>query len=220
MGPSRRRHTRAAVAEHVWPIEWVRRSIRRAPSHFLSYQRSTAVGLVEPGLEGLVGRDLVRRRAPPVRSDRARRGAGVLLCGAPRRRRISRRSCMTRRSTRQLLHGEADDARASGSTSVSGTRRRRRSSSASSTRRRRSIRSPPIRAHALVRRRRRRSRRPVSRSLSRRRSVDRLGPAHLVARRRPVQPAQLSQRLGVAPRHRAGDRRRRRARTVTTRWTV
>ncbi len=40
--------------ERLWPnivsaIEWVRRSIRRAPSHFLSYQRSTAVGLTNQG---------------------------------------------------------------------------------------------------------------------------------------------------------------------------
>ncbi len=40
--------------ERLWPnivaaIEWVRRSIRRAPSGFLSYQRSTAVGLTNQG---------------------------------------------------------------------------------------------------------------------------------------------------------------------------
>jgi len=40
--------------ERLWPsivsaVEWVRRSIRRAPSNFLSYQRSTTVGLTNQG---------------------------------------------------------------------------------------------------------------------------------------------------------------------------
>ena len=47
-------HLDGVTLERLWPsivsaIEWVRRSIRRAPSHFLAYQRSTAVGLSNQG---------------------------------------------------------------------------------------------------------------------------------------------------------------------------
>ena len=47
-------HLDAGTLERLWPsvvaaTEWVRRCIRRAPSHFVSYQRSTAVGLTNQG---------------------------------------------------------------------------------------------------------------------------------------------------------------------------
>ena len=99
----------------------------------------------ESGVEGFVGRHLVRRRAPPVRSDRAGRGAGLQLRRTPRCRVPLPRSCASRGSTRRCSSAKRRPC-TSGSTTSSGTRRHRRSSSASSTSRRRSIRSRPTRA--------------------------------------------------------------------------
>ena len=70
-------------ARALWPdivaaIEWVRRPTADADG-FLSYQRSDGGRPDQPGLEGLLGRHLLRRRPPPVGPDRTGRGAGLLL---------------------------------------------------------------------------------------------------------------------------------------------
>ena len=90
VGPNRATRSTSCCPHADRALEWIDDFGDRDGDGYVEYQRANRPRPGEPGLEGLLGRDPLRRRHARRRPDRAVRGAGLRVRRARRTRRTSR----------------------------------------------------------------------------------------------------------------------------------